>query len=108
MIDHDSAVKLVASFSALPYFHTVTKEGLSVMVQTVERFVESSAHGKAVQEELLFGDRVPSPADIRAAALATKPQEQSFLHEPMTPEQIAENAKWADELTAKLSAGKAL
>lgn len=108
MIDHDSAVKLVASFSALPYFHTVTKEGLSVMVQTVERFVESSAHGKAVQEELLFGDRVPSPADIRAAALATKPQEETFRHEPLTPEEIAENKKWADELAQQLSAGKAL
>ena len=45
---------------------------------------------------------------MKPAALATKPQEQSFHHEPMTPEQIAENAKWADELTAKLSAGKAL
>lgn len=43
MIDHDSAVKLVASFSALPYFHTVTKEGLAVMVQTVEHAAHDGA-----------------------------------------------------------------
>lgn len=108
MIDHDSAVKLVASFSALPYFHTVTKEGLAVMVQTVERFVHDAAHAKRVQDDLIFSSRVPSPGEIRDAALATAPKDEDFHHEPLTPEEIAENAKWADELAQQLSAGKSL
>lgn len=108
MISHDDAVKLVASFSALPFYHTVTKEGLAAMVATVERFVESESHAAAVKEELIFGDHVPSPGDIRTAALATKPKAEDFHHEPLTPEQIEENKKWADELAQQLSAGKSL
>ena len=108
MIDHDAAVKLIASFSALPYFHTVTKEGLAVMVQTVERFVEDGSHAKRVQEELIYSSRVPSPGEIRDAALATKPETESFHYEEPTEEEKAENRRWADELAAKLSAGKSL
>lgn len=107
MISRNYAKGIVAAFSGMPFYPSAP-EALTELINAVERFAESETHANSIKDELIYGDRCPTPGEIRATALSTKPKAEDFHYEPLTPEEIAENAKWADELAQQLSAGKSL
>lgn len=104
MIERNEAKKIVAAFSGMPFYPSAP-EAITELINAVERFAESETHAKAIKEELIYGPRCPTPGEIRATALSTKPKEDDFHYEPPTPEEQAENAKWAEELAAELKLG---
>ena len=107
MISRPEAKKIVAAFSSLPFYPSAP-EAITELINAVERFAESEDHARAIKEDLIYGSRCPTPGEIRATALATKPKDDDFRYEEPTEEEQAENAKWAAELARELSAGKQL
>ncbi len=107
MISRDYAKTIVAAFSALPFYPS-QREAIVELINAVERFAESETHANTIKDELIYGDRCPTPGEIRATALATKPKDDDFHYEPPSEEEKAANAKWAEELAKQLSAGKSL
>jgi hypothetical protein len=105
MISDELAMALVASFSALPFYHTLTSEGKLELVQAIQDHATDEAHAKRIKGELIYGDRFPSPGDIRNTALATRERDDDFHYEEPTAEDKAETAKWAEELAGELNGG---
>ena len=60
MIHRDKARSIVASFSALPFYRTMTPEGKAELITAVEA-CEDIDHADRLKADVLTFDAVPSP-----------------------------------------------